>query len=328
MNKLSLFILMILLFAFLIEPTYPAIKKVAQTGLQFLKVDVGARPAAMAGAYNMVGEDATALFYNPAGIGKMESGFDLFVGRTEWIANISYNAMGLVKNLGPWGNVGLSFINADYGNDIIGTQVADNEKGFIETGNLDFGAYAVGLAYARQLTNKFSIGGQAKYAYQHLGQSTLNEGATVKNKVSGVAFDFGTIFYPGFKSFRMGMSINNFSTEFKYQKEGFQLPLTFKVSFAMDALDLLGEHKNSLLIALDAVHPRDYTERIHLGGEYLLMDMFAFRAGYKFNYDEEGLTAGLGFCGDIGGLDIKIDYAYSDFGVFNMVNRFSFGISF
>ncbi|NIA28822.1 MAG: PorV/PorQ family protein [Actinobacteria bacterium] len=328
MKKLFLYILMISILTIFSVPAHSTIKKVGQTGLQFLKVDIGARAAAMGGAYNMVGEDATALFYNPAGIGKEQSNFDLFVGRTEWIADITYNALGIVKNLGTWGNVGLSFINVDYGNNILGTQVADNEKGFIETGNLNFGAYAIGLAYARQLTDKFLIGGQIRYAYQHLGKSTLNEGATVKNEVSGLSYDFGTIFYPGFKSFRMGMSINNFSTEFKYQKEGFELPLTFKVSFAMDVLDLIGEHNNSLLISLDAVHPRDYTERIHLGGEYLFMNMFAFRAGYKFNYDEEGLTAGLGFSSDIGGLDLKIDYAYSDLGAFNMVNRFSFGISF
>ena len=55
----------------------------------------------------------------------------------------------------------------------------------------------------------------------------------------------------------------------------------------------LGEHANPLLVSIDAIHPRDYTERINLGAEYVLMDMIALRAGYRFNYDEEGLTAGL-----------------------------------
>jgi hypothetical protein len=328
MKKLFLYIVTSLLLLLLTVPAYGTIKKVGQTGLQFLKVDVGARAAAMGGAYNMVGEDATALFYNPAGISKVTSSVDFFLSRTEWIADISYNAFGIVKNLGTWGNFGLSFMNADYGDNIIGTQVADNEQGFVETGNLDFGSYAVGIAYGRGLTEKFSIGAQIRYVAQHLDKSTLNEGQTVDNEVSGLSYDFGTIFYPGFKSFRMGMSVNNFSTEFKYQKEGFQLPLTFKVSFGMDMLDMLGEHENSLLIALDAIHPRDYTERIHLGGEYLFGDMFAFRAGYKFNYDEEGLTAGVGFKSELGNFKLKIDYAYTDFGIFDVVNRFSLGIAF
>jgi len=106
------------------------------------------------------------------------------------------------------------------------------------------------------------------------------------------------------------------------------LPLTFKIGAAMDVLDLMGEHGNPLLIAIDAIHPRDYTERIHIGGEYWYNNMIALRAGYKFNYDEEGFSAGIGFQQTIAGVALKLDYAYSDLGVFDAVSRFSFGISF
>jgi hypothetical protein len=316
-------------------PAHSTMKKVAQTGLQFLKVDVVARAAAMGGAFMMIGDDATAMFYNPAGIALMSHSFDFFSGRTNWIAEINYNAVGAVKNLGNWGAVGFSAITSDYG-DIIGTQVAqssdsptDIEKGFVETGMIDVGAYAVGLTYARSLTNKFTVGGQIKYVSQHLGENILNKGDNpVENKVSGYAFDFGTIFYPGFQSLRVGMSIRNFSGQFQYEETPFQLPLTFTVSAAMDVLDLMGEHESPLLLAIDAVHPRDYTERIQFGGEYLFMGMFALRAGYKFNYDEEGLTAGIGLKYTISRMNLKLDYAYGNMDIFDSVNRFSIGISF
>ena len=328
MKKTTLFLIIIFLTVIASMPAHAVIKKLAQTGLQFLKVDVGARPAAMGGAFLMVGDDASAMFYNPAGISRMAYGSDVFVSRTQWIADITYNALAVAKDFGNLGTFGVSVLASDYGDNIIGTRIAETEKGFVETGELDVGAYAVGLSYAKALTNKFSIGGQIKFAAQHLGESMLSESETVDNKVSGVAYDFGTIFYPGFESFRFGMSIRNFSPEFKYAQEAFQLPLTFYIGFAMDVLDLMGEHENSLLIAIDAIHPRDYTERIHVGGEYLLMNMIALRAGYKFNYDEESLTAGVGFQTDISGLAIKVGYAYSDFGAFDPVNRLSFGISF
>ncbi len=310
-------------------PVYSQImKKVGQTGLQFLKVDVGTRAAAMGGSYIMVGNDATAMFYNPAGIAFVKNSVDLFVGRTNWIAGISYNAGGVVKNFGDWGNIGISFITSDYG-EIFGTRVSSSELGFEETENLNADAYAIGLSYAKALTNKFTVGGQIKYANQNLSESILSAGAApIQNKVSGLAYDFGTIFYPGFKSFRLGMSIRNFSSEFKYQKEGFQLPLTFMVGFAMDVLDFWGEHTNSLLIAVDAVHPRDYTERIHLGGEYCLMNMFALRAGYKFNYDVENFSGGIGFKHNFGKIKCEIGYSYSLFEVFDDVNRMSFEIGF
>jgi len=99
----------------------------------------------------------------------------------------------------------------------------------------------------------------------------------------------------------------------------------------MDIFDFMPslQESQSLVLAIDAVHPRDYTERIHIGGEYWYMDMIALRAGYKYNYDEEGLSAGVGIKYAVeGGFGIKIDYSYSDLGVFDAVNRISIGASF
>jgi long-subunit fatty acid transport protein len=329
MKKLIIFLVVVFCATIATVPAHSTIKKVAQTGLQFLKVDASARAAAMGGAYTMPGNDASAMFYNPAGISRMDKGFDFFASQTQWIADINYNVAGIAKNLGNWGTVGASVVASDYGDDIIGTRVAQTEKGYEKTGTIDVGAYAIGISYARSLTDKFSVGGQIKYASQHLGNSIITEGAeAVDNKVSGFAFDFGTIFYPGFKTLRIGMSINNFSGQFKYEETPFQLPLTFKIGAAMNIMDFMGEFKNPLLISIDALHPRDYTERIHVGGEYWYNDMIALRAGYKFNYDEEGLAAGIGFKYGVSGLDFKLDYAYSDLGIFETVSRFSLGISF
>jgi hypothetical protein len=328
MKKIKIIMGVVLTSVILTMPAQATIKKVAQTGLQFLKVDVSARAAAMGGAYIMVGNDATAMFYNPAGIALMKRGLDFYSGMTQWIADINYQSAGLIKNLGNIGTVGASVIYCDYGDDMIGTRVATNERGYIKTGTVDIGAYTLGLSYARSLTDKFSVGGQIKFAVQHLGSNAIIEGGKeIENKVSGLAYDFGTIFYPGFYSLRVGMSINHFSGQFKYEEEAFQLPLTFKIGAAMDVLDLTGEHQNPLLIAIDAIHPRDYTERIHLGGEYVYNNLIAIRAGYKFNYDEEGLTAGVGFKFTLRSVDLKLDYAYSAMDIFDTVSRFSLGIS-
>lgn len=327
MRKLAFFIILVCLLAYL-APAHAVIKKVAQTGLQFLKVDVGTRAAGMAGSYTQVGDDASAMFYNPAGIAKIATRFDFFVSQTQWIADITYNAAGLVANIGNLGTFGLSYVGADYG-DVFGTRVAATEQGFEDTGLLDVGAYAVGLSYGRQLTDRFTIGGQVKYCFQHLGDNILSKGGVAyDNKVSGLAYDFGTIFYPGFKSMHIGMTIRNFSPQFKYRQEAFQLPLNFVLGVAMDVMDFLGEHKNPLIVSVDASHPRDYTERIHMGAEYILMDMVSLRAGYKFNYDEEGLSAGVGFKTNLSGVGVNVGYAYSDFGAFDTVNRISFGLSF
>lgn len=328
MKKIVLLIALFGTYLCMALPAEAAIKKLAQTGLQFLKVDVGARPAAMGGSYAMIGSDVTAMFYNPAGLSKMESNYQFFASQTQWISEITYNAGAAAVQLGNWGVVGLSIISADYG-EIEGTRVSASEAGFERTGNLDVGAYAVGLSYGRSISERFSIGGQLKYAYQNLGNSLIDsKGTEHDNSVGGLAFDFGTMFYPGFRSFRLGMFVRNFSPQFKYEKEAFQLPLTFAIGFAMDLMDVIGSSNSSLLLSVDALHPRDYTERLHIGAEYEFLDMLALRGGYKFNYDEEGLTGGIGFKQTIGGVLLDIGYAYSEFGVFNSVNRFSINFAF
>jgi len=327
MKKLIILLTVVLLATYT-SPTQAAMKKLAQTGLQFLKVDMSSRAAAMGGAFEMIGTGAEAMFYNPAGIAKAPNSFDMILTQTQWIADITYNAVGLMTNQGNWGTFGVSAIFCDYG-EIQGAQVAANEQGYLLTGNVDVGAMAVGVSYARNLSTKFTVGGQIKWASQNLGESMINDSSMVANNVDGLAFDFGTMFYPGWKSFRFGISIRNFSQEFTYQRESFQLPLTFKMGAAMDILDLFNEdHENQLLVAIDALHPRDYSERLHFGAEYTYNNMFALRAGYKTNYDEEGLTAGFGINFNVSGIYMKVDYAYSAFGVFSSVNRFSFGLAF
>jgi len=329
MKTLTKIIVVTVLVVGLAVPAHSDVKKVGQTGLQFLKVDMGARAAAVGGAYTMIGNDANALFYNPAGTAEMDKSLDFTSTMTQWIADINYSGVGVVKNLGTFGAVGLSAVYSDYG-EIQGTRVASTQQGFVETGNVDVGAYAVGISYARSLTARFSIGGQIKYAYQHLGSNVLTEGGeSVKNEVSGLAYDFGTIFYTGFKSHRIGMSIRNFSAQFEYEETPFDLPLTFNIGTAMDVLDIfMPDHNNPLILSVDAVHPRDYTERIHVGGEYWWNDLIAIRGGYKFNYDEESFTAGIGIKPNIMGVDMKIDYSYSAFDLFEPVSRFSFGVAF
>ena len=329
MNKLKVLIIVCIAGALLTVPALAVVKKVAQTGLQFLKIDMSTRAAAMGGSYIVVGNDATAMFYNPAGLAKMESRIDAFVTQTQWIADISYIGGGLAYNAGNWGTFGVSYLTSDYGGSIMGTRYdPTTAKGFIDTGELKVGAYALGFSYAKALTNKFTLGGQIKYCYQQLGENLVPEGPTNKNEVSGLAYDFGTIFYPGFKSFRLGMTVRNFSPEFKYVQEGFELPMTFVIGVAMDVMDLMGEHQNPLLVSIDATHPRDYTERVHVGAEYTYMNLVSLRAGYKFNYDMEGLTAGIGFQKKLGGIGLNIGYAYSDVQYFDAVHRISLGVSF
>jgi len=326
--------LIILLHLVLLLPGYSLlgqdeeVTKAGKAGFKFMDVEVSARAAGMGEAFSLIGDDANAIFHNPAGIAQMEDNqVDLLLCKVNWIAETSVDALGLIANLGTWGNVGVSILNTNYGDDIYGTIIdEDTASGFRETGPLDIGSYAVGISYARRLTDKFMIGGNARYSYEHLGESWFADNVDrdstwiEKNEANTIVYDIGTIFYTGFESFRVGMSIVNFSPAVRYEyTEGstnsFELPLTFRMGAAMDILDLLGEHPDySLLMDFELVHPRDLS----------LLKMLKLRAGYKFGYDEETFGVGVGIDADY----IKIDYAYSDFGHLDFVQRVSFGLAF
>ena len=93
---------------------------------------------------------------------------------------------------------------------------------------VNFGAYAFGLAYARQISNLFSIGGMVQYVGQNLGETELAT-STVENSMKKVTANFGVKYLTDFKKFRFAMSIRNFSTAAKYEEVNAQLPLVFMI---------------------------------------------------------------------------------------------------
>jgi hypothetical protein len=322
-NFIAFISLLILVFSF---NSYAA-EKVAQTGCKMLDVGAGARACGMGEAYTVVGQDADALFYNPSCIGEIDDRFDLSVGMTQWFADINYGYIALVYNAGVWGNFGVSAMAPDYG-DIYGTEVDTTaELDFRETGLLDVNTYSIGVAYAREFTDKFTVGAQVKYVMQQLGSSSDPENPELmrENVVNTMAYDFGLLFYPGFKSFAFGMSVRNFSPRVKYEMIGFELPLTFALGVGANILDFFGEYPDySFNIGVDMLHPRDWQEMYHLGGELAYKDLIFLRVGYKFRYSQEGLNAGIGV--SYGG--VKIDYSYSEFDLFDSINRVSVGMTF
>ncbi|MCK5147305.1 PorV/PorQ family protein [bacterium] len=324
-------ILCLLLLAFVLPQTVSA-QKVAQSGFKFLDVNVGGRASGMGDAYTILGNGADAVFYNPAGLTQMQNKFDLNFSYFNFIADISYISGAAAWDLGTIGTVAAQFMAPSYP-EMQGTEIVDTDEGFIDTGLFSPKALVVGVSYAKSLTDKFHIGATVKYASQELGSSRFaregDDSEWSANRANTVAVDFGTLFYPKFgwlPSFAFGMSVRNFSQAVKYEITEFELPVRYTLGFKVDVFDLLGEIRDNMCmnLAVDAIHPRDHHERVHVGAEFTYADLFSVRGGYKFKYDEEGLTFGFG----VKKGPVRIDYAYTNFGVFDNVSRFSMGLCF
>lgn len=314
--------------------------KLAQTGFNFLSVGTDARATAMGEAFTTIEGSSTALFYNPAGLARINSFVDLSINQMTWIADIKYlsGTVAFSPFEGRYGVIGVSFMSIAYG-DFHFTQVAATEKGYVDLEGMPSpNAYVIGIGYGRALSDQFSIGGQAKYARQDLGQSIVPVYTTVVDASSGktrvdttydvrdyaagtLAFDFGTLYKTGLKSLAFGVSIRNFAKEISYERESFQLPLAFKIGISMNLLDLvpsIGE-EHSLYASLDAVHPRSYQEYLSIGGEYIFDKTVALRIGYITEHPDYDLTAGIG----VQKAGVAVDYSYMPHRIFNSIHRLS-----
>jgi hypothetical protein len=309
------------------------IDRLGQSTMTFLKIDPNARSVGIGEASTCMDYDVNAIFHNPSGIAKVNGGVASF-SYVQWLADMKQYALVIGYGNPIWGTIVGNFIYMDNGN--IPRTVPDaSELGFHLEETFTVSQFAAGIGYGRQLTNKFSVGGQIKYIYQDLGPANIIDQTSnsidtlmnTENKEGVLAIDFGTMYYIGFKDLRVAMSFRNFGPFVQYNYESFSLPQVFKIGIAMDIFSLTSAlNGQSLQVYLDTSNPNDYSERINLGGEYNYQNLLFLRMGYRFNFDEGNFSAGFGLSPSAFNMNLKLEYAYSDYGsVFGAVHRFTIG---
>jgi long-subunit fatty acid transport protein len=316
------------------------VTKVGTTGAKFLNIPVGARAYGMGGAFVAVANDASALYWNPAGIARLAQNEALF-GHASWLADMSFNYVGVVLPMGDIGVAGVSFASLT---------MADMERTTEEQpdGTGEFfsaGSFAVAGTYAHALTDWFSIGGSVKYVNEHIWNSSAD----------ALAIDVGTLFTTPFTGVKFGAGISNFGQ--KLQISGDDLLITKDISsnngnnpnipgeLSTDKVDMplalrigfsyepLSTDDQQLLLVADAMHPNDNSESISVGGEYSVYKrMLAVRVGYRnlgVKDSDERLTLGGGINASLeGNINLRFDYGYEMFGRLPNVHQFAIGIRY
>jgi hypothetical protein len=285
--------------------------KAGSSGIQFLKIGVGARELAMGGAASAVVKDANAVFWNTAGLAYIEKPQASFT-HTRWLVESQNNAAVVAMPVGPIVTA-LSVISFTI-QDFEETTVKQPEG----TGRM-VGAYdmAIGMAVASRITDKFSLGGQIKYVLEKLDDRSA----------SNILFDVGALYYTGFRQLRLGFSLQHYGPDMKFYDQKFRTPLLFRLGIADEIIDM---PTFRLTTTAELVHPTDNKEWLNFGAEFMMMNAFALRAGYRYNRDEGKLNIGGGLrINNIVLSNFKLDYAYAPFGeVFDDIHRFSIGFEF
>jgi hypothetical protein len=319
----NILLLAILLASFQIEinaQLFPILggQRVGISTAEFLKIGVGGRASAMGDAFVAVANDASALYWNPAGLVQFKNDQLLF-SHNIWVVDINHDFVGAVYHMDEANAFGVAFTSLSMQDMPVTTEFQP-----YGTGNyFSFGDIALAVSYSRKMTDQFSFGGTVRYI-----EETLD-----KLKMRGVMIDLGTYYWTGLGSTRFAVAVSNFGNNLapdgqvvlvgkrsKSQWQAFSPPTVFRIGFAFEPFE---NEYNKLTASIQLNHPNDNSENVGTGLEYSWNNTFYLRGGYKFNVDEQNYSFGAGVYLPVSVANVTVDYAYSNFVRLGTAHRFS-----
>ncbi len=285
-------------------------KKAGAAGFAFLQIPVDARTAALGEASIALPDlNSSAIFTNPAVLGFTEQTHSLSISYAPYLADIKHysSAYSFKSGLGVFA---IGAVIMDYGS-MPKTKQLSGQRLVEILGTFEANSMAVSLSYSKRLTDKFSFGLAAKYVREKIDIYSADN----------IVLDGGVIYYTGLSSLRIAASLQNFGVDSKFINDDFKMPTTMRLGFAYEVAG--GYDQDYRVTALiEAIHPTDNDERVNVGTEISWQGLIDFRFGYKFFYDEESFSAGIGINPQLQ-IPIIFDFAYADYGRLGDVLRFS-----
>jgi hypothetical protein len=314
------------------------IRKTGTTAATFLNIPVGARASAMGGAFSALVDDGTAIYWNPAGLARRSEAV-MTAEYASWIGDIDFSFASVAVPT-AFGTIGFGITAMQSPEMEVTTEEMQMGTGEMFRAS----SFAFALSFARQLTDRFSIGGSGKVVTEQIYNSAA----------SGITFDVGTIFVTPFEGVRLGASIANFGTKMQMSGDDlrlrpdidpnrrglnksatatldtdrFDLPLSMRIGLAGEAFQAADSR---LTLAVDFLSPNDNAQYMNLGAELgLLNDLVMIRGGYNELFLRESIrsfTIGGGLRYGFGSLRLTFDYAFEAYDYFPSVNRFTIAVN-
>jgi hypothetical protein len=283
--------------------------------MDFLNLGVGARAMAMGGAYTGVAEDASACYWNPAGLIQI-SKFSATFMRANYVADITYQYAAYAQRLSPYSVIGVSALMTDIGSidhsDINGTT----------NGQFNPRDQAYSLTYSRailELSDKdhdVAIGVSGRYI-----------SSKIMETADAYGVDVGVMgFYFAEMPYRLGVVVQNLGRGPKFDTEYNSLPLKVRMGGSLSPF-------RNFLASSDVVFPKGGQYYFTLGSELLVTPSenakVRLRAGLnsqqiKITGGTSGLSLGAGVAFQL----FNIDYAYVSMGELGYTHRFSLSFDF
>jgi hypothetical protein len=245
----------------------------------------------MGEAYTALADDATALYWNPAGLASLEN-TQVHLMHNEWLSSVRQEFVG-VAHATEYGGfaLGLTGLSMDE------IERRDDTPTSTPLGHFSPFDIAVHLGYGKALPRDTEIGFALKWIYSRLDEESTK----------GFLIDLGLRHKTVIPGLTLGAAILNLGGEFEYIDESFDAPLTVKfggayqlqrhplgegeIRLAYDLLLLSDSDTNS---DSELGTSKSLNARHHFGAEYEFRAYAALRVGYKAGYDSQGLSFGGG----------------------------------
>ena len=280
------------------------------TGYNFLKVGVGARPAALGGAYSGIAGEIEAVAWNPAGLHGIEQR-TAAASFTRYLIDTQSGFLS-VAFPGSGRDLALSIRYFNYG-DMRRTDESGEDHGTFTAS--DIAAY---LTIARKVWgNRVAVGANLKAVYSSIGDFSSD----------AYMVDLGLLIPGPLKGMKLGASLSNLGGVRSGYTENFtdSLPVNFRVGLSHEP----AHTPLPMLILVDMNAPNDGDPYLAFGFEARVAKGLYIRPGFSTQptgQDEDplGLTAGAGVEMD----EYRIDYAFTSYPDLDDVHRVSVNGSF
>ena len=202
MKKIFIFIFILTAFIDSKAQLFPTLggQRAGISTAEFLKIGVGSRSSSMGDAFVAIANDASALYWNPAGLVQFNQDQVMF-SHNQWVVDISNDFLGAVYHLDGTNAFGLAVTSLSTQDMPVTTEFSPFGTGEY----FSYGDLAFAVTYSRKMTDKFSFGGTVRYI-----EETLD-----KLKMRGVMIDLGTYDWQSFSPptiFRIGFAFEPYES--------------------------------------------------------------------------------------------------------------------
>jgi hypothetical protein len=283
---------------------------IGTAGAEFLQLGAGARAMALGGAYSALADDATALYWNPAGLARIPQGYlDATLMHAPYIASSYYDYAAVAQNLRSGGAVGASFQYFTIGS-VDQTDMTGDVQGTITPYDM-----AATIGYAHEY-HGFMFGIAGKYISSKIATTAKTQAA-----------DLGVL-SPAFFNDRLRLALvaQNLGGQLRFDQVGENLPEALKAGGAW-------RFNKDWTAAADLGLPSNNIPYASLGVErnWRVFKNFSFAGRVGFNSQTlsglNGFTAVTMGAG-LSSRDFGLDYAFLPMGSLGVTQRISLSYKF